>query len=139
MKLKGMHHIGVNVRDLDRALAFYTEVLGFEVTERYAEDIRHVMLGTGNTGLHLFETRDLELQDALATLSKQGYAHMAFATTRELFPGIIAELQRHQIQFKGPVVMGRGESVHFKDPDGNHLEIRCPARATPAGEAPEAI
>ena len=128
MKLIGMHHIGVNVRDLDRALAFYTEVLGFEVTERYAEDIRHVMLATGSTGLHLFETRDLELQDALTTLSEKGHAHIAFETTRALFPGIIAELKRQQIPFKGPLVLGRGESVHFKDPDGNHLEIRCEAR-----------
>ncbi len=127
MKLKGMHHIGLNVRDIDRALAFYTEVLGFEVTERYAEDIRHVMLGTGSTGLHLFETRDLEFQDALTTLSEQGYAHIAFETTRELFPGIIEELKRQQIPFKGPLVMGSGESVHFQDPDGNPLEIRCEA------------
>ncbi len=134
MKLKGMHHIGVNVRDLDRALVFYTEVLGFEVTERYAENIRHVMLGTGSTGLHLFETRDLEFQDALTTLSEQGYAHIAFETTRELFPGIIEELKRQQIPFKGPLVMGRAESVHFKDPDGNSLEIRCEAQATPEGK-----
>jgi len=44
MELDGVHHIGLNVRDLDRAEAFYTGVLGFEVTERYAENIRHLML-----------------------------------------------------------------------------------------------
>jgi len=27
------------------------------------------------------------------------------------------------------MVLGKGESVHFTDPDGNHLEIRCPAPA----------
>jgi len=27
----------------------------------------------------------------------------------------------------GPIVLGHGESIHFKDPDGNHLEIRCEA------------
>jgi catechol 2,3-dioxygenase-like lactoylglutathione lyase family enzyme len=130
MKLGGVHHIGLNVRDLDRAEAFYTGILGFEVTERYSESIRHIMLASpgepaGTAKIHLFEVRDLDMQDALATLSEQGYAHIAFGTTRERFPKIVEELQNHAVDFKGPMVMGQGESVHFTDPDGNSLEIRC--------------
>ncbi len=132
MELDGVHHIGLNVRDLDRAEAFYTEVLGFDVTERYAENIRHLMLASpgeppGSAKVHLFEAKDLDMQDALATLSGQGYAHIAFGTTRERFPAIVEELKQRKVDFKGPLVMGQGESVHFTDPDGNHLEIRCPA------------
>jgi catechol 2,3-dioxygenase-like lactoylglutathione lyase family enzyme len=132
MELHGIHHIGLNVRDLDRAEAFYTNVLGFEVSERYAENIRHVMLAwpdepPGTVKIHLFETRDLDLTDALDTLSGKGYAHIAFGTTREHFPSIVEELRKRKVDFKGPMVMGQGESVHFTDPDGNSLEIRCPA------------
>ena len=132
MELDGVHHIGLNVRDLDRAEAFYTEVLGFDVTELYAENIRHLMLASpgeppGSAKVHLFEAKDLDMQDALATLSGQGYAHIAFGTTRERFPAIVEELKQRKVDFKGPLVMGQGESVHFTDPDGNHLEIRCPA------------
>ena len=132
MELEGVHHIGLNVRDLDRAEAFYTEVLGFEVTERYAEEIRHLMLASPEepaaaAKVHLFETTNLEMQDALDTLSGKGYAHIAFGTTRERFPSIVQELKKRKVDFKGPLVMGRGESVHFTDPDGNSLEIRCPA------------
>ncbi len=132
MELDGVHHIGLNVRDLHRAEAFYTEVLGFEVTERYAENICHLMLASpgeppGSAKVHLFEAKDLDMQDALATLSGQGYAHIAFGTTRERFPAIVEELKQRKVDFKGPLVMGQGESVHFTDPDGNHLEIRCPA------------
>ena len=134
MELDGVHHIGLNVRDLDRAEAFYTQVLGFEVTERYAENIRHLMLASpaeppGTAKVHLFEARDLDMQDALVTLSVKGYAHIAFGTTRERFPKIVEELKSRKIDFKGPMVMGQGESVHFTDPDGNSLEIRCPAPA----------
>ena len=39
----------------------------------------------------------------------------------------IEELKKNHIDFRGPLILGKGESVHFKDPDGNHLEIRCPA------------
>ena len=132
MELDGVHHIGLNVRDLDRAEEFYTEVLGFEVTERYAENIRHLMLASpgeppGTAKVHLFEARDLDMQAALATLSGQGYAHIAFGTTRERFPAIVEELKKRKVDFKGPLVMGKGESIHFTDPDGNSLEIRCPS------------
>ncbi len=133
MELTGVHHLGLNVRDLDRAEAFYTEVLGFEVTERYCEDIRHLMLGTGSTGVHLFETPDLDMNAAIEKLSGEGYAHLAFETSREQFPSIIEELKNKNVTIDaGPIVLGKGESIHFKDPDGNHLEIRCPA-LNPAG------
>ena len=132
MELDGVHHIGLNVRDLDHAENFYTKVLGFEVTERYAENIRHIMLASPGESsetakLHLFETQDLDMTGALATLSGKGYAHIAFGTTREYFPSIVEELKKRKVDFKGPMVMGQGESVHFTDPDGNSLEIRCPA------------
>ena len=95
--------------------------------ERYSEEIRHLMLDTGHTTLHIFESPDLNIQDATVCLSEQGYAHIAFGTSREDFPKIIDELKRKSILFRGPLVLGNGESVHFKDPDSNHLEIRCPA------------
>ncbi len=127
MKLDGVHHIGMNVRDLDRAENFYREVLGFSVSQRYNEKIRHSMLDTGSSTLHLFECRELEMTDAINCMSEKGYAHIAFGTNREQFPKIIEELKNKDISFQGPLILGKGESVHFKDPDGNHLEIRCPA------------
>lgn len=118
----------MNVRNLDRAESFYTEVLGFRVTKRYAEEIRHLMLDTGSAGVHLFESPELDMKDAVSCLSEQGYAHLAFETTREKFPSVIRELKDKKVAIdKGPIVLGRGESIHFRDPDGNHLEIRCPA------------
>jgi glyoxylase I family protein len=130
MKLDGVHHIGVNVRDLDRAEKFYLEVLGFEVAQRYDEKIRHSMLGTGSATLHLFECPELEMDVAIKSLSEDGYAHIAFGTSREQFPEILEELKSKNISFRGPLILGKGESIHFKDPDGNHLEIRCPVEGT---------
>ena len=89
MKLDGLHHIGINVGDLDRAEAFYTDVLGFKVTESYQEEIRHSMLDTGTTKLHLFESPSLDIESAIARLSEDGYAHMAFGKDQEQLPQII--------------------------------------------------
>ena len=127
MKLDGVHHIGINVNNLDRAESFYTDVLGFKVIDRYQEEIRHSMLDTGTTKIHLFESTDLEFDDAIIRLSDDGYAHMAFGTNRKQFPQVMEELKKHNVPFRGPLILGKGESIHFKDPDGNHLEIRCPA------------
>ena len=127
MKLDGVHHIGVNVTNLDRAELFYTDVLGFKVINRYQEEIRHSMLETGATKIHLFESTNMDFGKAINRLSEDGYAHVAFGTSRKLFPQVMEELKKHNISFRGPLILGKGESVHFKDPDGNHLEIRCPA------------
>jgi catechol 2,3-dioxygenase-like lactoylglutathione lyase family enzyme len=127
MKLDGVHHIGVNVTNLDRAESFYTNVLGFKVIDRYQEEIRHSMLETGATKIHLFESTNMEFDKAITRLSEDGYAHVAFGTNRKLFPQVMKELKKHNVSFRGPLILGKGESIHFKDPDGNHLEIRCPA------------
>ena len=127
MELDGVHHIGLNVSNLERAESFYTHVLGFKVIDRYQDEICHTMLEAGITKIHLFESTDLEFDDAITRLSEDGYAHIAFGTNRKKFPQIMEELRKHNVPFRGPLILGKGESVHFKDPDGNHLEIRCPA------------
>ena len=128
MELDGVHHIGLNVRDLDRAEDFYVDVLGFQVVERYQEVIRHSMLDTGTAKIHLFESTDLKFDEAINCLSEDGYAHIAFGTGSEKFLDVLEDLKKHDVDFRGPLILGKGESVHFKDPDGNHLEIRCPAK-----------
>ena len=128
MQLKGIHHIALNVTDLDRAEHFYTDVLGFTVTHRFSKGLRHIMLDTGNALLALFETPELEMKSALEQLSDKGYMHFAFATSREEFNKIMDELKSKKVHIdSGPMVRGEGESIYFTDPDKNHLEIRCDA------------
>lgn len=128
MQLKGIHHIALNVSDLDRSERFYTDVLGFNVTHRFSKGLRHIMLDTGNAHLALFETPELEMKSALEQLSDKGYMHFAFATCREEFVKIVDELKSKKVTIdSGPVVRGEGESIYFTDPDRNHLEIRCDA------------
>ena len=85
------------------------------------------MLETGATKIHLFESTNMDFDKAITCLSEDGYAHVAFGTNRKLFPQVMKELKKHNVSFRGPLILGEGESVHFRDPDGNHLEIRCPA------------
>ena len=126
MKLDGIHHIALNVKDLDRAERFYTEVLGFTVTHRFTKGLNHLMLDTGNSAIALFEAPELEVKDAMDLLSETGYLHLAFKIHRDQFPTVVDELKKHNVVIdQGPVKRGDGESIYFNDPDHNHLEIHC--------------
>ena len=124
MKLKGIHHIALNVTDLDRAERFYTDILGFSVTHRFSTGLRHIMLDTGNAAIALFEAPDLEVKAAINLLSEDGYLHLAFEASATDFDNIVKELQTKNVKIdNGPVKRGDGESIYFNDPDDNHLEI----------------
>ncbi len=125
MKLNGIHHIALNVRDLDKAEAFYTDVLGFTVMERFSKGLRHIMLDTGNSAVALFEAPDLDTKASIDLMSETGYEHFAFRADRDQFDAIVKELKGKIDDVDGPVKRGNGMSVYFNDPDGNHLEIHC--------------
>lgn len=125
MKLNGIHHIALNVRDLDRAEAFYTDVLGFSVMERFSKGLRHIMLDTGNSAIALFEAPDLDTKSSTDLMSETGFMHFAFRADKDQFDAIVEELCLKVDIDEGPVERGNGMSVYFNDPDGNHLEIHC--------------
>ncbi len=124
MKLQGVHHIALNVRDIARAEKFYTRVMGFSVATRYDENVPHIEIDAGNVKLALFEAPDLDQQASIENLSETGYLHYAFQTSKEEFDAAIAELKSHEVDVSEPRQLGRGMSVYFNDPDDNHLEIR---------------
>ncbi len=126
MKLEGIHHIALNVSDLDRAESFYTEILGFKVIQRFSKGLRHLMLDTGNSAIALFEAPELATRKSLEQLSEEGYLHFAFQASAEAFEDIVEELKLKNVTItSGPVKRGDGVSVYFNDPDFNHLEIHC--------------
>jgi len=126
MELSGIHHIALNVRDLDQAERFYTDVLGFKVAQRFSKGLRHIMLDAGNSYIALFEVPDLEMQSHIEQLSETGYMHFAFKIEGERFQLAVKKLRDNNISIgEGPVRRGDGDSVYFQDLDWNHLEIHC--------------
>ena len=123
MKIEGIDHIALNVRDLTRAEHFYTKVLGFEVTYRVSEGTLHIMVNTGNSAVALFEAPDLEMEQSIDNLSETGYMHFAFRASKDQTEVILEELKNNHIETEGPVQRGNGDSIYFNDPDDNHLEI----------------
>ena len=126
MQLTGIHHIALNVRDLNRAERFYSDILGFKVARRFSKGLRHIMLDAGNSYIALFEVPGLEIRSHMEQLSETGYMHFAFKVNEDRFQLAIHELRKNNINIgEGPVRRGNGDSVYFQDPDWNHLEIHC--------------
>jgi catechol 2,3-dioxygenase-like lactoylglutathione lyase family enzyme len=138
--------IGITVNDLDRAVAFYTDVLGFErlaeseVTGEKYERLYGVFgLRLRTATLRLGDER-IELMEFLAprgrpvpadSKSNDGwFQHVAIIVSD--MDAAYRRLREHHVQHasSGPQLLpawnpnaGGIEAFYFRDPDGNHLEV----------------
>ncbi|WP_327414034.1 VOC family protein [Streptomyces sp. NBC_01233] len=125
-------HVGLNVTDLDRSLAFYRDALDFQVLgEGKEEDRRFAFLGQdGELVLAPWEQADGAYVPTAA-----GLHHLAFsAGAIEEVRGYEARLRDLGVAFayEGVVAHGEGAAsggIFFHDPDGTRLEISVPAGA----------
>ncbi|HET6954354.1 MAG TPA: VOC family protein [Acidimicrobiales bacterium] len=136
-------HIGLNVVDLDRSLAFYRRVLGFDVaSEGNDGDQRWAFLALdGQVVLTLWQQAGGGFQPAAAGLHHLSYAVDSVEAVRE----VEARLHDLGAGFAYDGVVPHAESadsggIYFHDPDGVRLEIfaRTGAGGAPAphGSAP---
>lgn len=121
-------HIGIRVRDLDRALRFY-HVLGFSLLHRAVGDDVAIIRNADNVELNLIfnaNAGEPEINVLMDTPDKYpGYTHMALRVAS--IPTTIAALKANDIAItQGPVSFDdSGQvSVFVRDPDRNAIELR---------------
>jgi lactoylglutathione lyase len=126
--IERVDHIGVRVRHLDRALAFY-RVLGFELAHRAKGDDVAIVRNTHGVELNLIfnaNAGDPEANILMDVRDKfPGYTHMALRVAS--IPATLAALKGNGIAItQGPVSFGeQGHvSVFVRDPDRNVIELR---------------
>jgi lactoylglutathione lyase len=121
-------HIGIRVRDLDRALRFY-EMLGFKLTWKAANDAVAVIKNAHDVEINLVYNANAGApgKNILMDVSEKyaGYTHVALrvASIRDT----IQALREHNVRItQGPVSFGRDGhvSVFVRDPDMNVVELR---------------
>jgi glyoxylase I family protein len=129
-----LDHIVLNVRDVDRSVNFYTEVLGLS-SERL-DEFRSGRVGfpsvriNERTIIDLFPIKNVETPAGLPKKMNGNLNHFCLVVGPDDFSGIVSYLTERQIAIReGPVsrwgARGRATSVYFLDPDGNEVEIRC--------------
>ena len=126
IKLDGINHFALNVRNMDRAEAFYTGVLGFPAIMRSETKagLKHVEVDAGNVAIALFESPDLDLTAAQKTMTEDGYLHFAFTASYDRYDATLQALKDNGVVMDGePRDWGEGVSIYFSDPDGHQIEI----------------
>ena len=134
IKITELDHIVLNVRDIDRSLAFYTGVLGLKA-ER-VQEFKEGKIGfpsvriNGDTIIDLFPMKNASAGQASAEQAAGNLNHFCLVVEKEDFSGIVDYLKGHSVAIlRGPIsrwgARGRATSVYFHDPDENEVEIRC--------------
>ena len=124
--IKQLDHVVVRVADMDRAIDFYTKVLGCAV-ERQVDSIRLVQLRAGLSMIDLVAAKE-ELRDGPGNMD-----HFAVRIDPFDEEAIRRHLEIHGID-AGKVASrygaeGQGPSMYILDPDGNTVELKGPPDA----------
>ena len=131
-------HVHLKVADLDRAVNFYAEVLGFEVQQRFGAQAAFLSAGGyhHHLGLNTWESAGGFPPPPHST----GLYHVAFLyPTRALLADAVRRVLAAGVELDGASDHGVSEAIYLRDPDGNGVELyrdRPPAQwpRTPAGE-----
>ena len=138
--IHGIDHTALSVPDMDKALDFYSGVLGFEVLMNFAwpsgakplDDLvglpdsasKVAMLKLGDTKLEIFQYQNPEgkAQDADRPVCDHGIIHLCLAVSdiRDEY----TRLEAAGVRFNSePIDMGKETCVYARDPFGNVLEL----------------
>ena len=115
-------HVHLKVADLARATAFYHEVLGFEVTQRYGSQA--VFLSSGgyhhHVGLNTWQSQGGRRPAPGTT----GLFHVAFLyPTRAALATAVRRVLAAGVSLEGAADHGVSLAVYLSDPDGNGVEL----------------
>jgi glyoxylase I family protein len=125
--IKGFHGIRYQVKDVARAVAFYTQHLGFTLEHQHLPEIASVSLG--------------DVRILLSGPGASGSRPMTDGRPQEPggwnrvvlnvsdLPGFMTELKNAGLRFRNEMETGpAGRQIQVEDPDGNPIELFEPTR-----------
>ncbi|HXA81221.1 MAG TPA: VOC family protein [Opitutaceae bacterium] len=115
-------HVHLKVADLDRSLAFYCGVLGFQLMQRFGSQAAFISAGGyhHHIGLNTWES----LGGKPPAPGTTGLYHVAMLyPTRALLADALRRLHRAKIPLDGAADHGVSEALYLRDPDDNGVEL----------------
>ncbi len=133
IKTRGIYHIGIPVNDMDRAVKFYTEVLGMTIAKLNRDDmgakLNRADLRSGDGMVVLFQRPSSIEKDAL---QEDGATHHAFVVDPEDFELARTKMKEWGVKVHTTPTVDRpsGRGFYFFDPDGNLLQLYAPPKSS---------
>jgi catechol 2,3-dioxygenase len=115
-------HVHLKVADLERALAFYCDVLGFELMQRYGTQAAFIAAGGyhHHIGLNTWESAG----GSPPAPGTTGLFHLAVLyPTRAALADALRRLIAANIELEGASDHGVSEALYLRDPDENGVEL----------------
>jgi catechol 2,3-dioxygenase len=115
-------HVHLKVSDLERALRFYHDVLGFELTQRFGQQAAFLSAGGyhHHIGLNTWESAG----GSPAPEGSTGLYHLAIVyPSRAELANALRRLLKAGIPLEGAADHGVSEALYLRDPDGNGVEL----------------
>jgi len=114
--------VHLKVSDLDRALGFYRDVLGFELTQRFGTSAAFLSAGGyhHHIGLNTWESAGGSAPPPRAT----GLYHLAIVyPTRGELADALRRVRAAGLELDGAADHGVSQALYLRDPDGNGVEL----------------
>ncbi len=138
IQAQGVHHITFVGSNRQATIDFYQGVLGmplvFEQPNLDVPEEMHLYFDTGDGRLITFFVRPTRLNDS--TPNPEGIGnlhHLAFAVSHATYTQVAARLKELGIWNTGPIDRGFMDSIYFRDPNGQLLEMACYKFVPPEG------
>jgi catechol 2,3-dioxygenase len=115
-------HVHLKVADIDRSLAFYCGILGFELQQRWGGDAAFISAGGyhHHIGLNTWQSKGAEPPPA----GKTGLFHFAIRyPTRLALAEALVRLRDAGVGLDGASDHGVSEALYLHDPDQNGIEL----------------
>ena len=116
-------HVHLKVADIDRSLAFYCGVLGFELQQRLGDQAAFISAGGyhHHIGLNTWESKG-----GPPPPGTTGLYHVAIRyPTRAALADALRRLRAAGIRLDGASDHGVSEALYLRDPDQNGVELYC--------------
>ena len=136
---KGLYHIGIPVNDVERAVKFYTEILGMTIAKLNRDDmgdhLNRADLRSGDSMVVLFQRPTPIEKDAI---KEDGATHHAFVVSNEDFELAVRKMADLGVKIHNVPTVDRptGRGFYFFDPDGNLLQLYAPPKGASAPVMP---
>ncbi len=138
IQTQGMHHITFVGSNRQATIDFYQGLLGmplvFEQPNLDVPEETHLYFDMGDGRLITFFVRPTRVDDP--TPNPEGIGnlhHLAFAVSHAVYTQVAARLEEHGIWNTGPIDRGFMDSIYFRDPNGQLLEMACYKFVPPEG------